>query len=166
MKAGETVKANTPYVVKPTTNGEISLTLESTSLHKTQAGGFSKQSASDEFTFCGLYEKTTKPTDAIWYALNTKGEFQKLGDGVYLTPFRIFMTIAPREDNPYATEQTESMNAKFEIVVLGDDTTGIEEVSPKSSPEGKDLYNLRGQKVRSIQKGGVYLVGGRKYIAQ
>ena len=89
-----------------------------------------------------------------------------MGTGVNLSPMRIWMTIDPRDDNPYT--QPSEANAKMNIMVIGDDeTTGIQEASPKSSPEGKDLiYNLQGQKVTSIQKGQIYIVNGKKYVAK
>ena len=111
----------------------------------------------------GVYEQTMGNE---WYAINKQGQFQKMGDGVYLRPFRIWMTIDPRSDNPYA--QSAGVNAKMDIVVIGDDeTTGIQEASSKSSPEGKDLiHNLNGQRVTSIQSGRIYIMNGKKYIAR
>ena len=162
MDAG-TVKANTPYVVRPKEYGDVTVTTTST-LYQTKATQFAINSAKDTYTIGGIYERTTTPGN--WYAVNTDGQFQKMGTGVNLSPMRIWMTIDPRDDNPYT--QPSEANAKMNIMVIGDDeTTGIQEASPKSSPEGKDLiYNLQGQKVTSIQKGQIYIVNGKKYVAK
>ena len=162
MDAG-TVKANTPYVVRPKEYGNVTVTTTST-LYQTKATQFAINSAKDTYTIGGIYEQTTTPGN--WYAVNTDGQFQKMGTGVNLSPMRIWMTIDPRDDNPYT--QPSEANAKMNIKVIGDDeTTGIQEASPKSSPEGKDLiYNLQGQKVTSIQKGQIYIMNGKKYLAK
>ena len=134
-----------------------------TKLYPTKATQFAINSAKDTYTFGGIYEKTTTPGN--WYAVNTTGQFQKMGTGVNLQPMRIWMTIDPRDDNPY-TQPTEA-NAKMDIMVIGDDApTGIESLTPTLS-EGKGaIYNLQGQRVTSIQSGKIYIMNGKKYIAR
>ena len=101
-----TVKANTPYVVRPKTSGKVTLTTETT-IHPTVAARFTIDSAEDTYTIGGIYEQTTTPGN--WYAINKDGRFQKMGEGVGLRPFRVWMTIDSREDNPYATKSGMNM---------------------------------------------------------
>ena len=157
-----TVNANTSYVVRPKKSGEVAITT-TTDLQPTQSNSFLMMSATDKYTIGGVFEKTTTPGN--WYALNLDGQFQLMGSGVYLRPFRIYMTIDPRTDNPYA--QSASTTAKMDIVVIGDgETTGIESLTPALS-EGKEaIYNLSGLRVNSIQKGQIYIMNGKKYIAK
>lgn len=165
-----TVKANTPYVVRPKTSGEVAITT-TTDLQPTQPSSFLMMSATDKYNIGGVYEQTTTPGN--WYALNLDGQFQKMDTGVYLRPFRIYMTIDPRKDNPYAT--SVNTNAKMDIVVLGDDeTTGItsyendndnENLKAMTKGEGA-IYNLNGQRVASIVSGQIYIMNGKKYIAK
>ena len=157
-----TIKANTPYVVRPKASGDVVIET-TTDLQPTQSNSFLMMSATDKYNIGGVYEQTTTPGN--WYALNLDGQFQLMGSGVYLRPFRIYMTIDPRDDNPYAT--SAKANAKMDIVVLGDDeTTGIESLTPALS-EGKGaIYNLSGLRVNSIQKGQIYIMNGKKYIAK
>ena len=156
-----TVKANTPYVVRPKASGEVSIET-TTDLQSTVSKSFDLKSATDIYYLGGVYEKTTTPGN--WYALNLDGQFQLMDNGVYLRPFRIYMTIDPRDDNPYAT--SAKANAKMDIVVIGDDEpTGINLTPALSQGEGA-IYNLNGQRVTSITSGKIYIMNGKKYIAK
>ena len=157
-----TVNANTPYVVRPKKSGEVAITT-TTDLQPTQSNSFLMMSATDKYTIGGVFEKTTTPGN--WYALNLDGQFQLMGSGVYLRPFRIYMTIDPRDDNPYAT--SVSANAKMDIVVIGDnEPTGINNLQPSTINPQPSLYNLNGQRVTSITSGQIYIMNGKKYIAK
>lgn len=101
-----TVKANTPYVVRPKESGKVTLTTETT-IHPTVATSMFMMSIADTYTIGGIYEQTTTP--GKWYAINKDGRFQKMGEGVGLRPFRVWMTIDSREDNPYATKSGMNM---------------------------------------------------------
>ena len=161
MDAG-TVKANTPYVVRPKEYGNVTVTTTST-LYQTNATQFAISSAKDTYTIGGIYERTTTPGN--WYAVNTDGQFQKMGTGVNLSPMRIWMTIDPRDDNPYT--QPSEANAKMNIMVIGDDeTTGIESLTPTLSEGTGVTYDLQGQRVNSIKKGQLYIMNGKKYVAK
>ena len=167
------VKANTPYVVK-TTKSSVSMTLtgpdicirKSTSA-ELEAQRLTVQSSFDTFTFGGNYQQTNGYANE-WYALNTSGIFQKMGDGVNLAPQRFWMTIDTRTDTPYYTEESgASAKAFIRMTVLGDDEpTGIESLTPTLSEGKETIYNLQGQKVTSIQKGQVYIMNGKKFFAR
>ena len=168
------VKANTPYVVKAT-KSSVSMTLTGPDIcirkstdAELEAQRLTVQSSYNPFTFGGNYQPTNGYANE-WYALNTSGVFQKMGEDANLAPQRFWMKIDTRKDTPYYTEESDvSAKAFIGMTVLGDDeATGIQEASPKSSPEGKDLiYNLQGQKVTSIQKGQIYIMNGKKYLAK
>ena len=175
------VKANTPYVVK-TTKSSVSMTLtgpdicirKSTSA-ELEAQRLTVQSSYNTFTFGGNYQQTNGYANK-WYALNTSGVFHKMGEGVELAPQRFWMTIDTRTDTPYFTEESGATAKAFiGMTVLGDDEpTGIESLTP-TSPTSTELstgsgkgviYNLQGQRVTSIQKGQVYIMNGKKYLAR
>ena len=167
------VNANTPYVVK-TTKSSVSMTLtgpdmcirKSTST-ELEAKRLTVQSSYNTFTFGGNYQQTNGYENE-WYALNTSGVFQKMGEGVPLAPQRFWMTIDTRKDTPYYTEESGvSAKAFIGMTVLGDDdTTGIERLTPTLSESKGTIYNLQGQRVTSIQKGQVYIMNGKKYLAR
>ena len=106
MNAG-TVKANTPYVVRPKESGKVTLTTSNTTIRPSEDTKFTIDSAEDTYTIGGIYEQTQTPGN--WYAINKDGRFQKMGEGVGLRPFRVWMTIGSREDNPYATKSGMNM---------------------------------------------------------
>ena len=159
------MKANTPYVFRPKdaiwTTGSLELKMTSPELRKSEETTFYNMSTYDKFTFGGNYKAQH---DDSWYTLNTSGQFQKMGEGVYLKGQRFWMTIEARENIPY--EHGEDANAKefIDFTVLGDDeTTGIESLTPTLSEGEGAIYNLNGQRVNSIRKGQVYIMNGKKY---
>lgn len=166
MKVGEKMKANIPYVIRPKSGivQEISLHLLMPEFHSSATTPFVIQSAYDNFTLGGIYEAQQ---NSNWYALTKDGVFKKMNGAPTptLQPQRIWMTVSPREDDPYATKSvstTRSNGTKstaipdvIRIVVLGDD----------GSPEGKPvreakIINANGQSVNRIQRGQVYRITG------
>ena len=166
MKVGEKMKANIPYVIRPKSGivQEISLHLLMPEFHSSATTPFVIQSAYDNFTLGGIYEAQQ---NSNWYALTKDGVFKKMNGtpAPTLQPQRIWMTVTPREDDPYATKSvstTRSNGTKSTaipdvicIVVLGDDG------SPESKPvrEAK-IINADGQSVNRIQRGQVYRITG------
>lgn len=167
------VNANTPYVVKATKSSvNIKLTGPDIRIRKStsaelEAKRLTVQSSFDTFTFGGNYQPTNGYANE-WYALNTSGVFQKMGDGADLVPQRFWMKIDTRTDTPYYTEESgASAKAFINMTVLGDDeTTGIESLTPTLSESKGTIYNLQGQRVTSIQKGQVYIMNGKKFLAK
>ena len=166
------VKANTPYVVK-TTNSSVSMTLtgpdicirKSTSA-ELEAQRLTVQSSYNTFTFGGNYQQTNGYANK-WYALNTSGVFQKMGEDANLAPQRFWMTIDTRTDTPYYTGSSATAKAFINFTVLGDDeSTGIESLAPTLSESDGAIYNLQGQRVTNIQKGQVYIMNGKKFFAR
>ena len=168
------VKANTPYVVK-TKKSSVSMTLtgpdmcirKSTST-ELEAKRLTVQSSYNTFTFGGNYQQTNGYANE-WYALNTSGVFQKMGDGANLAPQRFWMTIDTRTDTPYYTDESGAATTEFiNFTVWGDDEpTGIETIdNGQWTIDNSQLYDLQGQKVTSIQKGQVYIMNGKKFFAK
>ena len=165
------VKANTPYVVK-TTESSVSMTLtgpdicirKSTSA-ELEAQRLTVQSSYDTFTFGGNYQQTNGYANE-WYALNTSGIFQMMGEGVSLAPQRFWMTIDTRTDTPYYTGGGADAKEFINMTVFGDDDpTGITSYENESESKGV-IYNIHGQKVTRIQSGQVYIMNGKKYLAR
>ena len=162
------MKANTPYVFRPKdailTTESMELKMTSPELRKSVETTFYNMSTYDKFTFGGNY--TARHNDS-WYTLNTSGVFQKMKEDVNLKGQRFWMTIEARNDIPYEYGGIADAKEFIDFTVLGDnEATGIESHT-QTSPEGKGvIYNLNGQKVTSIQSGQVYIMNGKKYIAQ
>ncbi len=162
---GATLHANKIYVIRAKAGkGKLELTLTDVQMYKPQSSTLVIQSAQEQFTFSG----NNLPVDhRDWYTLNDKGQFSLRKATDTLKPQRFWLIITPREDAYYAPDH---YNAKefIDFTVLGDeeDVTGIGSLTPTLS-EGKGvIYDLMGRKVTSIQKGQVYIVNGKKYIAK
>ncbi len=66
----------------------------------------------------------------------------------------------------YLTLESPTMAKAFTFMFDDGETTGIQEASPKSSPEGKDLmYNLNGVRVNDHHKG-IVIKNGKKYVVK
>ncbi|MBQ0090489.1 MAG: hypothetical protein KBT27_14270 [Prevotellaceae bacterium] len=76
-----------------------------------------------------------------------------------------FVGLAVGEVTIIATA-TDGSGVSGQAIVVIQDPAGIEEVedSPKSFPEGKDLYNLQGQKVSVNGFSSVLIKNGKKYL--
>ena len=170
------MKANTPYVFRPKDairgTGWLELKTTSPELRKSEETTFYNMSTYDKFTFGGNY--TARHNDS-WYTLNTSGVFQKMKEGVNLKGQRFWMTIEARDDIPYEYGGIADAKESIDFTILGDDEpTGIESLTPAfsastelSTGSGKGaIYDLMGRKVTSIRSGQVYIMNGKKYIAQ
>ena len=123
------------------------------------------QSSYETFTFGGNYQPTNDYANE-WYALNTSGIFQMMGEGVSLAPQRFWMTIDTRTDTPYYTGGGADAKEFINMTVFGDDDpTGITSYENESESKGV-IYNIHGQKVTRIQSGQVYIMNGKKYLAR
>ena len=165
------VNANTPYVVKAK-ESSVSMTLTGPDMcirkstdAELKAQRLTVQSSFDTFTFGGNYQQT-KGYANEWYALNTSGIFQMMGEGVDLAPQRFWMTIDTRTDTPYYTGGGADAKEFINMTVFGDDDpTGITSYENESESKGV-IYNIHGQKVTRIQSGQVYIMNGKKYLAR
>ena len=161
LEDGDRMLANTIYVIRAK-EGHGSLTVHSIwpSLHQATAMELTIQSAYEDFTLTGNY----MPVEAgDWYTLNKAGAFQKMGEGTFLKPQRFWLTITPRTDCPYGHGAAD-LNS-IAIGVLGDDDTGMEGTMADGSA-ADTIVDLMGRRVADIQRGEVYIVNGKKYMAK
>ena len=165
MREGDVVKANTPYLVQAKTAGTEAqvLTLTDATLYAAQEKGFSMNSAEKTVTIQGIYStKTATEEDCDWYAFGG-GKYIKANVEQTLSPFRIYMTITEREDNPYASTPNPT---EVKIKVLGEETG----VAPLSvSPEGEKtaVYDLSGRRIaKENATKGLYIMNGKKVMVR
>ena len=165
MKAGDVVKANTPYLVKaPKADGTIpqTITLTDVTLQPTAARSINAMTTEDVYTFSGFYDrKYASPDDKAWYALSkSKGSFVHPTSTASVGPFRYVMDVTPREDNPYGLS---SSPASVKVRVMGEEDVleRIEEVydfGNQSLP-----FTIQGTKVSGSFKG-IVVLGGNKIL--
>lgn len=156
LTAGQTVKANLPYVVMPSASGSHTFSVKGT-LKKTSPTPTSIIGNAYRYVSTGVYTRKYYNND-IWYALTPSGSFQKAGSTAYLNPFRFYLSITDNEGNPY-----DAKGANIIISFSDDDTTGIFSVKGADAKELK-IYDLQGRRVYKPTQKGVYIVNGRKMV--
>lgn len=161
-----TIKANLPYVVKPSAVGTYTITAEGVTLKRTTEDGDVKNvvpiSSAYIFTFIGTYNRLYVTDDfKDWFALGAKsGNLSRQTDpstGNYINPFRWYLEVTNNPDNPYAEEDASGIKRIFfadkseatDIKQLsGEETTGV-------------IYDLSGRRVNNPTKG-IYIMDGKK----
>ena len=164
LEDGALMHPNTIYVIRAKEGqGNLEIANNAQWLYPSEETKLDLRSAYEDFVLTGNYSPVEH---GEWYTLDGTGKFSKMSSGS-LKPQRFYLTITPRNDAYYGKDHSFAKQF-IDMMVLGDEeTTGIEEASPKSSPEGKDfIYNLQGQRVNSIQKGQIYIMNGKKYVAK
>lgn len=160
MDAGEKLKANTPYFIKaktPSTTIPQVISIDNAVMHKTEETGFAMYSAEKKIDIRGIYSiKEATENDKDWYAYSA-GKYSPPVVGTKLNPFRFYLTITDREDNPYAMPTSKPTEVRLMIIGDGeaDDIKDIESIL------NDEFYNLNGQKI-SVPSHGIYLKNGKK----
>ena len=95
-------------------------------------------------TFVGVYAPQSAET---FYGINGDGKLQKGGSGANINSFRAYLTAV-----------SGAREITFE-----DETTGLTDVSSKTSDGRGECFNLAGQRVAQPTKG-LYIVNGRKVV--
>ena len=94
------------------------------------------------------------------YAISTEGGWWQT-EG--LNPFRAYLTIIPRSGTPVNAPAMRHISFR----VVGDEengeTTDIEN-SEFTNQNSDVIYDLMGRRVLEPQKGGVYIVNGKKVV--
>ena len=164
MKEGESVYANVPYIIKAKTAGSgQKLEFTNVTLKPTEEFGFSLTSASNVFTFTGLYAKrTTTETVKDWYVVTAKGEFSLQNRaGLSVGAFRFILNVNDRIDNPYVkSSSSSSVEIGFRCLDGDDEATSIGE-TPVMNETPAIIYDVTGRKVENPSNG-VYIVNGKK----
>ena len=168
MGEGDVVKANTPYLVQAkmadSENPQV-ITLTDATLYAAQEKGFSMYSAEKKVTVQGIYSrKEVTEEDRGWYALSGGKYSQQNKLGNALNPFRFYLTITDREDNPYASTSNPT---EVKIKVLGEDETGVAPLSVSLEGERTAVYDLSGRRVEKdkVTKG-ISIINGKKVFVR
>ena len=168
-KAGDVVKANTPYCVQAkvadSTNPQV-ITQTDVMLQAAAENSFFVHSAEKKITFWGNYtRRAVTADDENLYAMSG-GKYSRQLAGNTLAPFRCFFNIEDREDNPYATTPNPS---EVKLMVIGGET-GIGEIEHSQLTIGNgagSVYDLSGRKVNTQQKNkGIYIINGKKVLVK
>lgn len=150
-----TIKANTPYLVKPKEVGTVTFTVNDATIYKTTNATQEFKAGSSVYTITGTYNKKFTLLEKNWYALANDGTFSKQTTGSYtrfLYPFRFYLEI------------TGSSQSKPVGIMVNDDATGIDNVKVETSKDNI-VYDLQGRRVSQPAKG-IYIVNGKKVLVK
>lgn len=106
----------------------------------------------ENFEFVGVYT-TTQTQDGDYFVKN--GEFQKCNTTNTVKPFRSYLRLRN------TASPVRSLNFVVDDETITTEIDGLEIDTPVKV-EG--AYNLNGQKVENLKKGGLYIINGKKVI--
>ncbi len=157
-----TLNANHPYFIrsKSVDAGENNLNITlTTTLCKATVTELTCTSMYSAYTVKGLNELRASTefgeADRVLGYNNGETTWGKMADGYSLKPFRFYLTIEGGVDM-YSS-------AQMSIVVRGEDgTTGVDEIVGENAEEM--IFDLQGRRVLEPQKGGLYIINGKKVI--
>lgn len=146
--------ANYPYLIRAREAGDKSIVVKDATLMPTEENTIDCSSVFETFTFKGNYSTIELSED---YTLE-RGAWKDVST---LNPFRFYLQIESRGTN--------NTTVKKEAIVLrrvtaNGNPTGIEGVESDQN-EGVDyIFDLHGRRVTEPQKGGIYIVNGKKIL--
>ena len=166
IKSG-TLNANYPYLIKARNEEarSMSITLEDATLYPTVSTTIDCSSVFAKHEVTGIYDRKYQnelPEGCM--AISVNGAWQPIATGSYLNPFRLYMTVSARDGSPVKVEPAAL--SLIRISVLGEDDmeTGIEDVKTENGEHKTVILDLSGRRVQNPEKGGVYIVNGKKVV--
>ena len=159
--AGFELAANYPYMIRAKEAGKKVIVVENAVLEVTKNETIDCSTVFEKFTFAGNYVANFAPeaSDKKKYYVMDGGEWNDLDT---LNPFRFFLQIEYRNGSAFVDDaqsiRMRSVNAN------GEETTGINGVDAEQA--GDFIFDLHGRRVLETEKGGIYIKGGKKFIAQ
>ena len=167
IKTG-TLHANHPYFIRAKSEYTIlQLSCENTTLHATKETTLNCSSIYMDYAIVGSYkhikgtEFASMPADR-YYAISIDGGWWQIPEDSSLYPFRAYLSMTARDGSPVKVSD-EAMRS-IRIREKGEGTTDIEEVKGENGEVNSEIYDLSGRRVMLPQKGGVYIVGGKKIV--
>jgi len=141
-----TLEAGKPYVVYTPAGVESIFTLSNCVVTATVAEAVIYNGV----TFQGSYAPMDSETLSGCYGLTAAGKIAPASATATMKGFRGYFTGVP---------------ANARVTFIGDETpTGISSITIDPTAEG--VFNLNGQKVETLRKGGLYIVNGKKTVVK
>lgn len=170
-----TLKANYPYNIRPTSEAALSLVLKlyDVTLYSTDASemiSVESSTTTTRYIFAGTYTKASRATltgsdDIPCFRINPSGTWTKMSATANLIPFRICMYVVNKDGSPVIVSDETAKSIQIRIVgeENEDGTTTIYDVEADEQTVDY-IYDLQGRRVLEPQKGGLYIVNGKKVV--
>jgi hypothetical protein len=145
-----TLSKSIPYVVYVPAAVADPIKLKNVSI--TSAYSTPSTSAYNGVSFVGSYAKMAAGSLENMWGLTSAGKIAKANASTTMKGFRAYFS-------------GDLANAR--VAFFGDDemTTGIKMITVES-PAAEGVYNLQGQKVENLKKGGLYIINGKKTLVK
>ena len=127
-------------------------------------------SAFKQYAVKGVYTKTVSADldkGNYVYAINKKGEWQKMDLSTSLLPFRIYLTMANKDGSPVAVDEMPAHSIRMRVVGEEDEdgTTVIYDVeTTEGEQEENVIYDLQGRRVFEPKAGSFYIINNKKVV--
>lgn len=172
MKAGETLTAGMPYLVKANTDATSTMQITSTTLSPTaDMTSHECSTIKQRFTFYGTTANTALPDNKAYYFDATQQSLRATTNAqTFIGPLSFYLTIQDKHTSDYVYPSSSASAAKaIRICVIGD-TTGIDgiQTAPNDS-QNSGVYTLQGVYVGASTQGlarGLYIINGKKTIVK
>ena len=168
-KAGETITAYLPCLIKAKATGEQKLAVGKVT-YSNAITIKDCSSITELYTFYPVMENTYTAAEKGYYLNSAQNSFvYNVNEKAYVQPLRYYMTIQNRSDGSYIVPANGGASkAKFCVIGEGE-TTGITDIVDDAANASGKVYNLQGVLVGNTTEGlpkGVYIKNGRKIIVK
>ena len=168
-KAGETITAYLPCLIKAKATGEQKLAVGEVT-YKNRITTKDCSSITELYTFYPVMENTYTAAEKGYYLDSETNSFvYNVNAGAYIPPLKYYMTIQNRDNGSYIVPTSGGASqAKFCVIGEGG-ATGITDIVGDAANASGKVYNLQGVLVGNTTEGlpkGVYIKNGRKIIVK
>lgn len=167
LKAGSTLKANIPYMVRAKQTGEQTMAATNVTVQPMTSKQLDCSSITHRYLFTGSYQEISGQDmfTKKYYAMSQGNLSLATNPTAYLSPFRWYMAAEDRTGNSaaYAPKMIRVVDIET------GETTGIGEVETTEAPQSGNIYDLNGRLVRTdgnlqaLPKG-IYILNGKKVV--
>ncbi|MCQ2223399.1 MAG: hypothetical protein MJZ35_06400 [Bacteroidaceae bacterium] len=160
LAASTTLKANTPYLIRPKATGEHVIDALNIKISKAESKGIECSADKATLNITGTYEPITGLKTKGYLFMNTAGNLSGArNDESKLKPYRWYANV------------TSGSASEVKVCTLGedfflDDEDGILLIEENEAGADLDapLYDLSGRRVQSSKQRGIYIRGNKKVI--
>ena len=148
VKSGS-LKANTPYLIKPKTTGTKTITINNATLKKTEVNSIYCASVNTMYTFTGTYSTISGATMISngYYGMGGGELVQAEDNTASLGAFRWYLKIENKEEGSYAP-------GKIMLLCLDEEiATGIDENVVDVENKVVGIYDVNGRKLNELTNG-------------
>ena len=175
IKSG-TLRANFPYVIRANRSDALDLTLvlNEAKLRNTSDDNqtvLECSSAFYQFEFGGTYSiinrndvRESEETSCFALVASNGNWAEFINDDLTLNPFRIYMTMTAKDGSVVISEEAlRSIGSRL----VGEEIDGTTIIYDVYAEDSEDIiYDLSGRRVLKAEKGGIYIINGKKVLVK